>query len=125
MLFYRNYKNYFDKATRVRRLITQDFNDVFNQGVDVLLTPVTISTAPLYSEFIKESNSERTQQHDIYTQAANIGGFPAISVPAAISPEQKLPIGMQLIGNSFQEETLLKAAKFLESAFNCPRLKLE
>ena len=122
-VFFRNYNTYYDKALRVRRLIANDFKEVFSQGVDVLLAPVTISTAPRYSEFQMKNNTSRTVEHDIYTQAANLAGIPAVSVPVSLS-DFKLPISLQLMANNFREDILLKAAKFLENEFNFPHLHL-
>ena len=108
---------------RVRRLITEDFRNVFRDGADVLLTPVTVTTAPRYSDFAAKSSAHRTTEHDVYTQAANMSGVPAVSVPVTLS-DQKLPIGLQLMADTFREDVLLKAARFLEQQSSFPQLKL-
>ncbi|NXC16905.1 GATA amidotransferase, partial [Corythaeola cristata] len=73
-LLKQNYENYFIKAQKVRRLIANDFVKVFQSGVDILLTPTTLSDAVPYMEFIKEDNRTRSAQDDILTQAANMAG---------------------------------------------------
>ncbi|NWX86748.1 GATA amidotransferase, partial [Nothoprocta pentlandii] len=119
-----NYENYFVKAQKVRRLIANDFVKVFGSGVDVLLTPTTLSDAAPYVEFIKEDNRTRSAQDDILTQAANMAGLPAISVPAALS-KRGLPLGLQFIGRSFQEKQLLTVAKWFEKQVKFPVIQLE
>ncbi|KAJ7401834.1 Glutamyl-tRNA(Gln) amidotransferase subunit A, mitochondrial [Pitangus sulphuratus] len=120
----RNYEKYFVKAQKVRRLIANDFVKVFRSGVDVLLTPTTLSDAAPYKEFIKEDNRTRSAQNDILTQAANMAGLPAINVPAALS-ERGLPVGLQFIGRSFQEQQLLTVAKWFEKQVQFPVIQLE
>ncbi|NXD66774.1 GATA amidotransferase, partial [Eolophus roseicapillus] len=123
-LLKQNYENYFVKAQKVRRLIANDFMKVFRSGVDILLTPTTLSDAIPYIEFIKEDNRTRSAQDDILTQAANMAGLPAISVPTALS-ERGLPVGLQFIGRSFQEKQLLTVAKWFENQVKFPMIELE
>ncbi|GAB1295077.1 Glutamyl-tRNA(Gln) amidotransferase subunit A, mitochondrial [Apodemus speciosus] len=119
-----NYENYFVKAQKVRRLIVKDFVNVFESGVDVLLTPTTLTEAVPYLEFIKEDNRTRSAQDDIFTQAVNMAGLPAVSVPVALS-NQGLPIGLQLIGRAFHDQQLLAVAKWFEKQVQFPVIKLQ
>ncbi|XP_036270806.1 glutamyl-tRNA(Gln) amidotransferase subunit A, mitochondrial isoform X1 [Pipistrellus kuhlii] len=119
-----NYENYFIKAQKVRRLIANDFVNVFNSGVDVLLTPTTLSEAVPYVEFIKEDNRTRSAQGDIFTQAVNMAGLPAVSVPMALS-NQGLPIGLQFIGRAFCDQQLLTVAKWFEKQVQFPIIQLQ
>ncbi|XP_066283764.1 glutamyl-tRNA(Gln) amidotransferase subunit A, mitochondrial-like [Branchiostoma lanceolatum] len=122
-LLKRHYDHYFIQAQRIRRLIADDFRKVFESGVDILLTPTTLSPARSYRWFIQADNRTRTEQEDVFTQPVNLAGVPAVNVPVALS-EDGLPIGLQLIGPSFQEKTLLTAAKWLEQQVNFPHLQL-
>ncbi|KAG8522117.1 Glutamyl-tRNA(Gln) amidotransferase subunit A, mitochondrial, partial [Galemys pyrenaicus] len=119
-----NYENYFVKAQKVRRLIANDFMNVFNSGVDVLLTPTTLSEAVPYMEFIKEDNRTRSAQDDIFTQAVNMAGLPAVNVPMALS-SQGLPIGLQFIGRAFCDQQLLTVAKWFEKQVQFPVIQLQ
>ncbi|XP_063167628.1 glutamyl-tRNA(Gln) amidotransferase subunit A, mitochondrial [Candoia aspera] len=123
-LLKQNYDNYFIKAQKVRRLIATDFAKVFRSGVDILLTPTTLNQAMSYQEFIKEDNRTRSAQDDIFTQAANMAGLPAVSIPAALSGEG-LPIGLQFIGRAFHELQLLTVARWFEKQVQFPVLDLE
>ncbi|XP_039725540.1 glutamyl-tRNA(Gln) amidotransferase subunit A, mitochondrial isoform X2 [Pteropus medius] len=119
-----NYENYFIKAQKVRRLIANDFVNVFNSGVHVLLTPTILSEAVPYVEFIKEDNRTRSAQNDIFTQAVNMAGLPAVSVPMALS-DQGLPIGLQFIGRAFCDQQLLTVAKWFEKQVQFPVTQLQ
>ncbi|KAG8123978.1 hypothetical protein E2320_019319 [Naja naja] len=123
-LLKQNYENYFIKAQKVRRLIATDFAKLFRSGVDILLTPTTLNQAMLYQEFIKEDNRTRSTQDDLFTQAANMAGLPAISVPSALS-RKGLPIGLQFIGRAFHELQLLTVARWFETQVQFPALDLE
>ncbi|XP_048155139.1 glutamyl-tRNA(Gln) amidotransferase subunit A, mitochondrial isoform X3 [Corvus hawaiiensis] len=123
-LLKQNYEKYFVKAQKVRRLIANDFAKVFRSGVDILLTPTTLSDAAPYTEFIQEDNRTRSAQDDVLTQAANMAGLPAINVPTALS-ERGLPVGLQFIGRSFQEKQLLTVAKWFEKQVQFPMIQLE
>jgi len=71
---FRNYDQYFKKALQVRRLIAEDFTKVYNSGIDVLLTPTTLTVAPPYSWFSKADNRTRTAEQDLLTQPVNMAG---------------------------------------------------
>ena len=99
------YDAYYKKAQQVRRLIKLDFAACFEK-YDVLLTPTTPTTAYKFGE---KSNPIAMYMGDICTVAVNIAGLPAISIPAGLD-KKGMPIGIQLIANSFEERKLLTAA---------------
>lgn len=104
------YEAYYGKAQKVRTLIRDDFNTAFT-NVDLLLTPV----APTAAFRLGEKLADPLQMYlsDIFTIPVNLAGLCGISVPAGAS-SNGLPIGMQLIGPAFGEETLLRAAHQFE-----------
>jgi aspartyl-tRNA(Asn)/glutamyl-tRNA(Gln) amidotransferase subunit A len=104
------YDSYYSQALKVRNLIRQEFMENFRQ-CDLIATPTTCSVAFGFNE--KTSNPMDLYTQDTYTTPANLGGFPAISLPVGLSNEN-LPIGMQLIGPSLGEEKLLSAAGWVE-----------
>jgi aspartyl-tRNA(Asn)/glutamyl-tRNA(Gln) amidotransferase subunit A len=106
------YDAYYVKAQKVRTLIMQDFTRAF-EGVDLILTPV----APTPAFKIGEKVDDPLQMYlsDIFTIPVNLAGTCAISVPAGFSADG-LPIGLQLIGKPFGEETVLRAAHAFEQA---------
>uniref|UniRef100_A0A4W3I9E4 Glutamyl-tRNA(Gln) amidotransferase subunit A, mitochondrial n=1 Tax=Callorhinchus milii TaxID=7868 RepID=A0A4W3I9E4_CALMI len=122
-LLKQNYERYFVKAQQVRRLIANDFVKVFGSGVDVLLTPTTLSDALSYLDFIKEDNRTRCTQEDIVTQSANIAGLPAVTVPTALS-QRGLPLSLQFIGRALHDKQLLTVAKWFEQQVNFPQINL-
>lgn len=105
------YDAYYLKAQKIRTLIKRDFDQVF-EGVDLVLTPTTPSAAFSIGE---RSDPIQMYLNDIFTVPASLAGLPAISVPAGLS-EDKLPLGLQLIGHAFDEETVFRAAGVLEEA---------
>ncbi|KAL3283249.1 hypothetical protein HHI36_006397 [Cryptolaemus montrouzieri] len=119
-LLTRNYEKYFEKALKVRRLIANDFDNVFEE-VQMLLTPTTLTCAPLHSKFIQKSNSEQCSQQDFCTQPANMAGIPAISIPIKLS-KNGLPLSLQLMGRNLSEPTLLALAKFIEDKVKFPHI---
>ena len=99
------YDAYYKKAQQVRTLIKRDFTACFEK-YDVLLTPTTPTTAYKFGE---KSDPVAMYMGDICTVAVNIAGLPAISIPAGLD-KKGMPIGIQLIANSFEEHKLLTAA---------------
>ncbi len=106
------YDAYYLKAQRVRTLIKRDFEKVF-EDVDILLTPTT--PGPAFALGEKSGDPIEMYLNDIFTVTANMSGLPGISVPAGLSGEGT-PLGLQLIGKAFDEETLFRAGKVLEDA---------
>jgi aspartyl-tRNA(Asn)/glutamyl-tRNA(Gln) amidotransferase subunit A len=106
------YDAYYAKAQAVRTLICQDFEAAFNE-VDVIVTPVTPTPAFKLGE--KSEDPLQMYLSDIFTISVNLAGLPAIAVPCGFS-KANLPIGLQLIGRAFEEETLLRAAHAYEHA---------
>ncbi|KAI7804503.1 glutamyl-tRNAGln amidotransferase subunit A [Triplophysa rosa] len=121
-LLKQNYERYFVKAQQIRRLIAEDFKSVFSSGVDVLLTPTTLSDAARYSDFVQEDNRTRSTQDDIFTQPVNMAGLPAITLPTGLS-HRGLPISLQLIGQTLQDWKLLTVAHWLEQQVNFPMIR--
>jgi len=106
------YDAYYAKAQAVRTLICQDFEAAFNE-VDLIVTPVTPTPAFKLGE--KSEDPLQMYLSDIFTISVNLAGLPAIAVPCGFS-RANLPIGLQLIGRAFEEETLLRAAHAYEQA---------
>ena len=106
------YDAYYNKARRVRTLILKDFTDAF-ETVDVVLTPTTPSAAFAVGE--KMDDPIAMYLNDVFTVPASMAGLPGISVPAGLS-EDGLPLGLQLIGRAFDEETVFRVAGVLEGA---------
>ena len=106
------YEAYYRKAQQVRTLIKKDFEDVFHD-VDLLVTP----TAPTAAFRIGEKTADPLQMYlsDIFTISVNLAGVPAISLPCGFT-SHNLPVGLQLIGKHFDEESLFKVAYAYEQA---------
>jgi aspartyl-tRNA(Asn)/glutamyl-tRNA(Gln) amidotransferase subunit A len=103
---------YYNKALQVRRKIRGDFDAAF-QEVDVLVGPT--SPTPAFKLGERTSDPLAMYLSDIYTITANLAGIPGISVPCGLT-KGNLPIGMQLLGAPFAEDTLLRAARVFERA---------
>ena len=105
------YDAYYLKAQKVRRLIKNDFDSAFEK-VDVIVGPVSPTTAFRIGE--KSSDPLALYLEDIYTVPVNLAGLPGISIPCGNGENSGLPVGFQLIGKAFDEETLLRTAYQLE-----------
>ena len=106
------YDAYYMKAQRVRTLISNDFKAAF-ENVDVILTPTAPSAAFAIGE--KQDDPLAMYLNDVFTVPASLAGLPGMSVPAGLSGDG-LPLGLQLIGKAFDEETVLRAGHVLETA---------
>ena len=106
------YDAYYIKAQKVRARIAEDFERAYEE-VDVILTPAT--PGPAFAIGEKMDDPIAMYLNDVFTVPVNLSGLPGISVPAGLT-EDGLPLGLQLIGRAFDEETLLRAAEVLERA---------
>ena len=104
------YDAYYKKAQQVRTLVMKEFNDAFEK-YDVILTPTSPTVA--FDIGSKTTNPLEMYLSDICTVSVNIAGLPGISIPCGVD-SQGMPVGMQLIGNKFCEETILNAAYTFE-----------
>ncbi|SMR48893.1 unnamed protein product [Zymoseptoria tritici ST99CH_1E4] len=128
--------NYFIQAQKVRRLVQQDFDRVFykenpllsaeakcddEEAVDLLLTPTAPTLPPTIVE-LEEQSSLESYMNDVFTVPASLAGLPAISIPIALTAEQRdgmeetdvRSVGMQLIGQFGDDNAVLSAAELLE-----------
>jgi aspartyl-tRNA(Asn)/glutamyl-tRNA(Gln) amidotransferase subunit A len=108
------YDAYYLRAQKVRTLIKRDFEDCFAKGIDAILTPTTPSAAFAIGEKGRADPVEM-YLNDIFTVTVNMAGLPGISVPSGLDA-QNLPLGLQLIGRPFEEETLFKLGAVIEQA---------
>jgi aspartyl-tRNA(Asn)/glutamyl-tRNA(Gln) amidotransferase subunit A len=106
------YDAYYLKAQKVRALIARDFDDAF-RTVDAILTPTTPSSAFAIGE--KQDDPVTMYLNDIFTVTTNLAGLPGISVPAGLDA-QGLPLGLQVIGRAFDEETVFRVGRAIEQA---------
>ncbi len=106
------YDAYYLKAQKIRTLIAQDFKDAF-EDVDLILTPT--APEPAFGIGAKTDDPLSMYLNDVFTVPASLAGLPGISVPAGVS-DKGLPLGLQLIGRAFDEETVLRGAYALERA---------
>jgi aspartyl-tRNA(Asn)/glutamyl-tRNA(Gln) amidotransferase subunit A len=108
------YDAYYLRAQKVRTLIKRDFETCFATGIEAILTPTTPSAAFAIGERGRADPIEM-YLNDVFTVTVNMAGLPAISVPAGLD-SQGLPLGLQLIGRPFAEETLFTLGAIVESA---------
>ncbi len=108
------YDAYYNRARKVRALIKRDFEQVFADGVDAILTPATPSAAFGLGE-MQGADPVQMYLNDVFTVTVNLAGLPGISVPAGLDA-QGLPLGLQLIGRPWEEADLLNSAFALERA---------
>jgi len=106
------YDAYYNRARRVRALIKRDFEQVFAQGIEAILTPATPSAAFGLGE-MADADPVKMYLNDVFTVTVNLAGLPGISVPAGLDA-QGLPLGLQLIGRPWEEGDLLNVAYALE-----------
>jgi aspartyl-tRNA(Asn)/glutamyl-tRNA(Gln) amidotransferase subunit A len=108
------YDAYYLRAQQVRTLIKRDFEACFKAGVHAMLTPATPSAAFGIGE---KGHADPVEMYlnDVFTVTVNMAGLPGIAVPAGLDA-QGLPLGLQLIGRPFDEETLFSAAHVIEQA---------
>ena len=108
------YDAYYLRAQKVRTLIKRDFEEAFASGIDAMLTPATPSAAFGLGE---KGGADPVEMYlnDIFTVTVNMAGLPGIAVPAALDG-QGLPLGLQLIGRPFDEETLFSLGEVIEQA---------
>ena len=105
------YDAYYIKAQKVRHLIKDMYEEIFNDA-DLILSPVAPTTAPEFGSF---KTSLEMYLSDIYTISVNLAGLPAISLPVSKN-EDGMPVGLQLIGKAYDEQTVFDGALALEKA---------
>ncbi len=108
------YDAYYLRAQKVRTLIKRDFEDCFAAGIDAVLTPTTPSAAFAIGE---KGGADPVEMYlnDVFTVTVNLAGLPGVSVPSGLDA-QGLPLGLQLIGRPFAEETLFALGAVIEKA---------
>ncbi|WP_029039846.1 Asp-tRNA(Asn)/Glu-tRNA(Gln) amidotransferase subunit GatA [Cucumibacter marinus] len=109
------YDAYYKRAQKVRTLIKQDFEKVFADGIDAILTPATPSAAFGVNDQDMAADPVKMYLNDIFTVTVNMAGLPGIAVPAG-QDSAGLPLGLQVIGKPFDEETLFAAGRVIEKS---------
>jgi aspartyl-tRNA(Asn)/glutamyl-tRNA(Gln) amidotransferase subunit A len=106
------YDAYYAKAQKVRRRIADDFTEAF-KTVDVILTPT--APTPAFGQDENSDDPVTMWLNDVFTIPTSMAGLPGLSLPAGLSSDG-LPLGLQLIGRPFDEETVFRVAGVMESA---------
>jgi aspartyl-tRNA(Asn)/glutamyl-tRNA(Gln) amidotransferase subunit A len=108
------YDAYYLRAQKIRTLIKRDFDTVYAEGVDAILTPATPSAAFALGE---KGSADPVEMYlnDVFTVTVNMAGLPGLVVPGGLAADG-LPLGLQLIGRPFEEETLFALGHALEEA---------
>jgi aspartyl-tRNA(Asn)/glutamyl-tRNA(Gln) amidotransferase subunit A len=109
------YDAYYVRAQKVRTLIKRDFEEVFADGIDAILTPATPTAAFGIADQSMTADPVKMYLNDIFTVTVNMAGLPAIAVPAGLDG-QGLPLGLQVIGRPFDEEMLVRVGHIIERA---------
>ncbi|MBB5693825.1 Asp-tRNA(Asn)/Glu-tRNA(Gln) amidotransferase subunit GatA [Muricoccus pecuniae] len=112
------YDAYYLKAQKVRTLIKRDFDEAF-RGVDAIVTPATPSAAFAAGE--KQDDPVAMYLNDVFTVTANLAGIPGMTVPAGYD-RQGLPLGLQVLGRAFDEETVFAVSAAIEHAAGLTKL---
>jgi aspartyl-tRNA(Asn)/glutamyl-tRNA(Gln) amidotransferase subunit A len=108
------YDAYYTRAQKIRALILRDFEQAFEK-CDVLLTPAT--PGPAFALGEKSNDPVSMYLNDVFTVTVNLAGLPGLAVPAGLTPDG-LPLGLQIIGKAFDEATVLRAGRSIETAAN-------
>jgi aspartyl-tRNA(Asn)/glutamyl-tRNA(Gln) amidotransferase subunit A len=108
------YDAYYARAQKIRTLILRDFTEAYKK-CDVLLTPAT--PGPAFAFGANSDDPVAMYLNDVFTVTVNLAGLPGLSVPAGLTAEG-LPLGLQLIGKAFDEATVLRVGRALETAAN-------
>jgi aspartyl-tRNA(Asn)/glutamyl-tRNA(Gln) amidotransferase subunit A len=109
------YDAYYVQAQKVRTLIKRDFENVYRAGIDAILTPATPSAAFGIADEDMAADPVKMYLNDVFTVTVNMAGLPGIAVPAGLDA-RGLPLGLQVIGRPFDEETLFRAGHVIEQA---------
>ena len=108
------YDAYYNRARKVRALIKRDFDKVFADGIDAILTPTTPSSAFGLGE-MSDADPVRMYLNDVFTVTLNLAGLPGVSVPTGVD-KSGLPLGLQVIGRPWEEGDMLNIAYSLEQS---------